>query len=185
MTKPRTYYEILQVSPDAAQEVISSAYRTLMSKLRKHPDLGGDIHEAQLINEAYETISDPAKRAEYDVMLSDQGAAQKKSPKPSVERRRAPRRAANSTVSYCIAHDSKWYPARVRDISILGVRIQSHQPLFKGQHIVVAPSNPAATAFHGTIRWSRMFHPSVFERVYEAGIEFPDQIADIEQRLSI
>jgi len=37
-----------------------------MLRLDKHPDRGGDIQEAQTINEAYEILRDPAKRAVYD-----------------------------------------------------------------------------------------------------------------------
>lgn len=60
------YYAILQVDPRADRAVIQSAYRTLMKDLRKHPDFGGDIKEAQLINEAYEHLSDPAKKRVFD-----------------------------------------------------------------------------------------------------------------------
>jgi curved DNA-binding protein CbpA len=31
-----------------------------------HPDQGGDSRKAQLINEAYEVLRDPAKRRRYD-----------------------------------------------------------------------------------------------------------------------
>ena len=41
----------------------------MMSKLRLHPDLGGDTAGAALINEAYAVLSDPAKRARYDLQL--------------------------------------------------------------------------------------------------------------------
>jgi hypothetical protein len=37
-----------------------------MRELKQHPDLGGDTLNASLLNEAYETLSDPARRAEYD-----------------------------------------------------------------------------------------------------------------------
>ncbi len=90
----------------------------------------------------------------------------------------------DATVSFCIGHNSRWHPARVKDVSDLGIRLRSHAPFAIGEHLVIAPTNLAAQAFHGTVRWTRMFHPSVFERIYEAGIEFPDQITDIDQRLA-
>ncbi len=65
----RNYYRILHVQPDAPGAVIRMAYRTLMQKLRMHPDLGGDGATATLINEAYATLSDPARRAQYDTQL--------------------------------------------------------------------------------------------------------------------
>ena len=58
---------MLQVQPDAPPEVIKASYRTLMQKLRHHPDLGGDQWNAAVINEAYAVLSNPPKRAAYDV----------------------------------------------------------------------------------------------------------------------
>jgi hypothetical protein len=66
MRNRRNYYRILQVQPDAPPEVIRASYRTLMRELKNHPDLGGSTSEAALLNEAYETLSDPARRAAYD-----------------------------------------------------------------------------------------------------------------------
>jgi hypothetical protein len=66
MENRRNYYRILHVQPDAPTEIIKSSYRTLMQKLRMHPDLGGDQWSATLINEAYETLMNPNKRADYD-----------------------------------------------------------------------------------------------------------------------
>ena len=62
----RNYYRILHVQPDAPAEVIRSSYRTIMQRLRAHPDLGGDNRAATLINEAYAVLTDPARRAAYD-----------------------------------------------------------------------------------------------------------------------
>jgi len=62
----RNYYRLLQVQPDAAPDVIKASYRTLMQKLRFHPDLGGDEARARLINQAFAVLSDPARRALYD-----------------------------------------------------------------------------------------------------------------------
>jgi DnaJ-domain-containing protein 1 len=58
------YYEVLEVSPRARPVVIEKAYRALMHEC--HPDLGGDPRKAQLINEAYEVLKDPAERRRFD-----------------------------------------------------------------------------------------------------------------------
>ncbi len=65
-TRP-DYYEILQISPSAEPETIHRVYRLLAQRF--HPDnqdSGNDSRFRQL-TEAYQTISDPARRAEYDV----------------------------------------------------------------------------------------------------------------------
>ncbi len=64
------YYQILHVHPDADPEVIKASYRTLMQKLKNHPDLGGDLAKAKLINEAFRVLSDARLRAQYDAGLS-------------------------------------------------------------------------------------------------------------------
>lgn len=69
MKNRRNYYRILQVQPDAPPEVIRASYRTLMRELRVHPDLGGTDFDASVLNEAYETLSDPARRTAYDRWL--------------------------------------------------------------------------------------------------------------------
>ena len=74
MENRRNLYRILHVQPDAPDEIIQSSYRTLMMKLRMHPDLGGDHYTATLINEAYAVLSDPARRAAYDDAWQSGGA---------------------------------------------------------------------------------------------------------------
>jgi len=69
MENKRNYYRLLQVQPDAPYEIIRASYRTLMRELKSHPDLGSEYSDAYLINEAYETLGDSAKRAEYDKKL--------------------------------------------------------------------------------------------------------------------
>ncbi len=184
MKKGRTYYEILGVTPDAPGEVISAAFRAQMLSLRKHPDLGGDTAEAAALNEAHEVLTDPAKRKAYDATLETCERAAPRDDASKQERRRARRFQADAPVSFCISHDNNWHTARVTDYSVLGVRLRSHTPLKEGQRIVIAPTNLASFALHGTIKWSRAFHPTLFERIYEAGVEFADQITDIEQRLT-
>jgi curved DNA-binding protein CbpA len=60
------YYEILQVHPRASPEIVKKAYRTLMGEMRAHPDLGGDVERAKLINEAYRVLGDEDLRRAYD-----------------------------------------------------------------------------------------------------------------------
>jgi hypothetical protein len=50
------------------------SYLTLMQRLKMHPDLGGDHLHAVLINEAFATLIDPAKRAVYDRTLARERA---------------------------------------------------------------------------------------------------------------
>jgi len=60
----KNYYEILGVKTSATQDEIKRAYRKLASQ--HHPDKGGDVKKFQEIEEAYRTLSDTEKRAQYD-----------------------------------------------------------------------------------------------------------------------
>src|SRR3954466_6719087 len=69
-TTKRDYYEVLSVTKTADGEEIKRAYRRLAMKY--HPDRndGDGKHEAEIkfkeAAEAYEVLSDPAKRQRYD-----------------------------------------------------------------------------------------------------------------------
>ncbi|PLX84944.1 MAG: hypothetical protein C0617_06270 [Desulfuromonas sp.] len=67
------YYQVLHVQADAPTEVIRSSYRTLMLKLKAHPDLGGEGESAALLNEANRTLCDPVLRREYDLQSGSDG----------------------------------------------------------------------------------------------------------------
>jgi len=58
------YYSRLGVNKSASPEDIKKAYKKLA--MQHHPDRGGDQATFQQINEAYDTLKDPAKRQEYD-----------------------------------------------------------------------------------------------------------------------
>jgi curved DNA-binding protein CbpA len=61
------YYEILQISPTAEPETVHRVYRLLAQ--RCHPDNKDTGDEAQFrqLSEAYYVLSDPGRRAQYDI----------------------------------------------------------------------------------------------------------------------
>jgi hypothetical protein len=63
------YYEILQLSPNADPDTVHRVYRLLAQRM--HPDNPetGNQEQFRLILEAYRTLSDPERRAAYDVTL--------------------------------------------------------------------------------------------------------------------
>lgn len=60
----KDYYKVLGVSENASPEDIKKAYYRLAHKY--HPDKGGDEEKFKEVNEAYQTLSDKKKRAQYD-----------------------------------------------------------------------------------------------------------------------
>src|SRR5215510_3649564 len=61
------YYEILQISPNAEPETVHRVYRLLAQ--RYHPDNTETGNDAMFrkLTEAYHVLSDPERRAKYDV----------------------------------------------------------------------------------------------------------------------
>jgi DnaJ-class molecular chaperone len=82
------------VQPDAPTEVIKASYRTLMQRLKIHPDLGGDHAEAVLVNEAVATLTDPVRRAAYDRSLKRTPEQQRAQQRQASAPGDAPRAAA-------------------------------------------------------------------------------------------
>lgn len=63
------YYDLLQINPRAEMETIHRVYRLFAA--RYHPDnkQTGDADRFRMIADAYEVLSDPDARAEYDRVL--------------------------------------------------------------------------------------------------------------------
>ena len=69
----KDYYELLEVSQNASDEVIARAYKVLAKKY--HPDMNPENpaeaeEKFKEITEAYEILSDPDKKRDYDSKLS-------------------------------------------------------------------------------------------------------------------
>lgn len=60
----KDYYNILGVDKGATTDEIKKAYRK--QALEHHPDRGGDAEKFKTATEAYEVLSDPQKKAQYD-----------------------------------------------------------------------------------------------------------------------
>lgn len=60
----KDYYSILGVKSDASDDQIRSAYKKLA--MQHHPDRGGDSGKFQEIQEAYNILSNPQKKHEYE-----------------------------------------------------------------------------------------------------------------------
>ena len=76
----KNYYDILQINQNASPEIIEKAYKTLAKKY--HPDLQEENNKKEAeeilkeINEAYEILSNPDKKALYDQNLKDETISQ-------------------------------------------------------------------------------------------------------------
>jgi curved DNA-binding protein CbpA len=71
---PINYYDLLQINPRAETEAVERVYRMLAARYQPGPEESGDPERLRLLKEAYETLSDPARRARYDAEL-EQGQA--------------------------------------------------------------------------------------------------------------
>lgn len=82
---PRTHYEILGIKKSATSEEIRTAYRRLV--LKHHPDRSKDPKATEVfiqITQAYEILSDPQRRRNYDAVLSMEAARASQPPQEQV-----------------------------------------------------------------------------------------------------
>ncbi len=79
----KDYYKILGVARDASQEEIKRVYRRLARKF--HPDVSKEANAEERfkeVQEAYEVLKDPEKRAAYDQLGSNWRSGQEFRPPP-------------------------------------------------------------------------------------------------------
>ncbi|MDD2753686.1 MAG: molecular chaperone DnaJ [Candidatus Portnoybacteria bacterium] len=79
----KDYYKILDVLKTASPDEIKRAYRRLAQQ--HHPDKGGDQEKFKEVNEAYQVLSDPQKKSQYDRFGSTFEQAQARGGAPGFE----------------------------------------------------------------------------------------------------
>ncbi len=103
MPEPPDHYKVLQVDPEAEDEVIQAAYRRLAQKY--HPDVAPDQEASArmiAINAAWAVLREATTRAAYDV--ERQAAARQAASHASRRTEEAVRRAASRPSRYAAAH---------------------------------------------------------------------------------
>ena len=99
----KNYYQVLNLKPNATEAEIKRSYRVLAK--RYHPDVNpNDAASADRfadIGEAYNVLSDPQQRAEYDAKLKEAAA-----PKPNREEIIARQRAAAQAAAQAAARQA-------------------------------------------------------------------------------
>ncbi|HEX5404339.1 MAG TPA: DnaJ domain-containing protein [Pseudonocardiaceae bacterium] len=106
------YYELLGVDRGASVADIRSAYRSLAKVM--HPDAGGTAGTFHMLREAYETLSDPTLRADYD--RADEPVVPRPSRRPNTRTDRSTRVARTGQTGRLrgFGADPNFVPPRLR-----------------------------------------------------------------------
>ncbi len=108
MPEDFSHYDVLGVRPDADSGTIRDAYRS--NAAQYHPDVNSAPNAQAMmamLNAAWETLRDPARRAAYDRRLATGTAAAKPPNRPSHEDLDAKRRAAAAAYERAAAEEKR------------------------------------------------------------------------------
>jgi curved DNA-binding protein CbpA len=74
LLKVPNYYELLQINPNAEPDTVHRVYRFLAARF--HPDNPdtGDADQFALLKQAYDVLSNPVTRAEYDMACTKEAS---------------------------------------------------------------------------------------------------------------
>jgi hypothetical protein len=121
------HYRVLGVSPQAPKAEIQAAYRRRLRET--HPDRGGDQAEFHLVQGAWETLSHPGLRREYDLLRFGRRAARrygKAAAKP------AHRKVRGWNVAPAPAPAAQGFPAEGALVAVpWHARLRLHRPVHR------------------------------------------------------
>lgn len=126
----KNYYDILQINQNASPEIIEKAYKTLAKKY--HPDLQEENNKKEAeeilkeINEAYEILSNPDKKAIYDQNLKNETISQEDYEKMYVQNEKLEykRRQLQYQEQIEQARQKAYHDAYIQDLKNRGYRIK-------------------------------------------------------------
>jgi molecular chaperone DnaJ len=167
----KDYYIVLGVSRGADLHKIKKAYRMMVKKY--HPDMGPSPQDnARFLEakEAYETLTDEAKRRSYDRELQQQGSSLRTAHAPDlIRRRRAPLEDLDPLVSAADEFFGGFVPgflpdyfekehAKGKDL-FLDIILSPQEAFDGGLFPVTVPVIAACPRCHRTGMWEGFFCP--------------------------
>ncbi len=181
MARYPNYYAILQVAIGASPQDVKRAWKNLLQKKCRHPDLGGTDEDAVQINEAYAVLKDPLRRAAYDRLyithvISDEQPQPSTNGnghgQPAQNRRRVRRINYVNEVYVQKPNTENSWTAQTQDISLYGMRIRTTQKLKPSDVLEVSFAQDPGFMIQGTVQWHRMIPQRFGNPLFEAGLEF-------------
>lgn len=175
--KHQDYYQVLEISPKADPAIVKAAYYTHLKTLKKHPDLGGDHDGAMRINEAYEVLSDPERRRQYDReflkgLVSEASAPEPNPFQPDHELRKHPRAVFQNYFRFRKKSNGHWHEAQFRDISLTGACFRTQEKFKSGETFDLDISDNPSVQIQAKVQWVRVIPQRFGDSFYEGGIEF-------------
>ena len=153
---PKNYYEILGVEKTATDKEIRQAYRNLAATLQTLSNSTDSVtlERIQAINQAYECLSDPDDRKEYDAHLAQsQTGSDAGAPNTSLSNESA-LAFVESSATLPVKPKRRFVPGFVINLLMLvfGVIIG-----FVGRPIVMPPPDPQAALLQQVMAATRHF----------------------------
>lgn len=150
-----TYYDTLQVSRRAHATVIRASYKALTQKHHpdKHPGDEARAHRNMaLLNDAYEVLSDPQRRAAYDKVLQELELAERAAQQAAGSQERAVQRTRASKGAF----EGDTLPAALAALTVLMCLLMAFVGAWTGPQ-----ASPA-------LAWTSILVSSSFWKLYAA-----------------